>query len=225
MSCKVLMYHNVDFPPSSAKLKSLYITPPQFKRQLLFLRLAGYRSAFLDSLPERSVILTFDDAYKDFLDNALPLLEEFGFKAYVFVPAAMVGKYNEWDWRKLNVKKELMSWEDLRFIVSKGHRVGSHSLSHPDLTKLQEKDLWREVHHSKLLLEDKLGVSVDTFCYPYGRYDGAVIEMVRRAGYRFAFTTEEKKFSLEDPYRIGRIGVFGNKLFVFLSFIKRFYRY
>ena len=219
------MYHNVDFPPKSAKLKSLYVTPPQFRRQLRFLKSVGYSSSFLDEKKEKGVILTFDDAYRDFLDNALPLLEEFGFRAYVFVPADMVGRYNEWDWRKLNVKKELMSWEDLRFIVSRGHRVGSHSLSHPDLTRLSDRELEKEVHQSKLLLEDKLGVEVDTFCYPYGSYDERVVETVKRAGYRFAFTTEQKKFSLEDPYRIGRIGVFGNKLFVLFSFIKKFYRY
>ena len=223
--CKVLMYHNIAKAPRRARLKSLYITPSQFKRQLKFLKSIGYRSADLENIKDKSVILTFDDAYKDFIDNAFPLLEEYCFKAYIFVPVAYVGKYNEWDYVKLNVRKELMSWEDLRFIADKGYRIGSHTMTHKDLTKLSDRDLEREVFDSKKLLEDRLGMEVDTFCYPYGYFDRRVVEVVKKAGYKYAFTVEEKKFSLSDPYRIGRINVMGNKLFVLLSFIKRFYRY
>jgi len=189
------------------------------------LKLLGYKFGEVSNPEDKCVIPTFDDAYKDFIDNAFPALEEFGFKAYVFVPAGLVGKFNEWDWRELNVKKEIMSWEDLGFLVEKGYKIGSHTLFHPDLTKLSDRELEKEVSYSKKLLEDKLSVEIETFCYPYGRYDDRVVNAVKRAGYRFAFTVEQKKFSLKDPYRIGRIGVFGNKLFVLFSFIKKLYRY
>ncbi|RMA93075.1 polysaccharide deacetylase [Hydrogenothermus marinus] len=219
------MYHNIAKPPRNARLKSLYITPAQFERQLKFLKLIGYKYSEIDKIEDKTVIPTFDDAYKDFIENAYPLLEKYGYKGYVFVPAKLVGKYNEWDYEKLNVKKEIMDWEDLRFLVSKGYKIGSHTLTHPDLTKLSDEELKKEIFDSKKILEDKLGVEIDTFCYPYGYYNDKVTEMVKKAGYKYAFLVEEKRCSLDKPYEIGRINVAGNRVFVFLSFLEKFLRF
>ena len=219
------MYHNIAKPPKEALLKSLYVKPRDFKRQVKFFKLLGYRFRTLEKVEKKTVIFTFDDAYKDFLENAYPVLEKFGFKAYLFVPVSFVGRFNLWDYEKLKVKKFLMDWEDLRFLVKEGYKIGSHTLTHPYLTELTDKELKKELEYSKKLLEDKLGIFIDSLCYPYGAYDQRVIKFTKEAGYRFAFTTKEAKFSLKNPYEIPRINIFGEKFPNFLNFLKRVLRY
>lgn len=210
---KVLTYHNIDTPPKHAKLKTLYLKPSKFNRQLSFLRRFGYITPSLDNITfdRKEVILTFDDGYKDFLENALPIIRQFSFRAVVFVVADLVGSYNQWDWQKLNIKKPLIDWQDIDYIIKQGIEIGSHTLTHPFLTKIDPKDARREIEFSKKKLEDKIGVEIKSFCYPYGDYNQTVRDMVEKAGYKYAFTTKHGKFKKEDdPYQINRITIFGN---------------
>lgn len=210
---KVLTYHNIADPPKEAKLKTLYVSQRKFEKQLWLLKTLGHRSFTTEAIDfsQRSVFLTFDDGYADFVDMALPLLERYNFKALVFVVVDRVGQYNTWDADKLRVKKPLMDWKDLEYIVKKGIEIGSHSLTHPFLTQIDPKDAQREIEGSKKKLEDRLGILVKSFCYPYGNYNPRIKEMVAKAGYEYAFTTKSGKFEKgDDPLEIRRITVFGN---------------
>lgn len=209
---KVLTYHNIEKPPEGAKLKTLYVKPSKFERQLKALRWLGFKTSLTpDSKNDKEVLLTFDDGYKDFIENALPLLEKYNFTAVVFVVAGLVGTFNVWDHEKLRVKKTLMDWKDLEYIVKRGIKLGSHTLTHPYLTKLDLKEAKKEIEGSKKILEDKLGVEIDYFCYPYGDYNKQVKELVKEAGYKYAFSTKLGTFKENnDPYEIPRITVFGN---------------
>ncbi|MGC8852050.1 MAG: polysaccharide deacetylase family protein [Hydrogenobacter sp.] len=212
---KVLTYHNIGTPPKSAKLKTLYVKPQDFRKQIKALKLLGYEFLRSDDLLKspkgRGVLLTFDDAYLDFWENAFPFLKQEGIPALVFVPAGLVGRFNEWDYQKLMVKKTLMDWQHLRELVSAGIEIGSHSLTHPYLSQIPKETARREIEDSKKILEDKLGVEVKTFCYPYGDYNQEVRDMVAEAGYLMAFTTKHGSI-LESPnlFEIRRITVFGN---------------
>lgn len=210
---KVLTYHNIDTPPRDAKLKTLYVKPSKFKRQLSFLKKFGYTTPDLDNITfeKREVLLTFDDGYKDFLENALPVIKQFGFRAVVFVVVDLAGTYNQWDWQKLNIKKPLMDWQDIEYILKQGVEIGSHTLTHPFLTKIDLKDAQREIEFSKKKLEDRLGVEIRSFCYPYGDYNQTVRDMVEKAGYRYAFTTKHGSFKIgDDPLQVNRLTIFGN---------------
>ncbi len=210
---KVLTYHNIADPPKEAKLKTLYVSQRKFEKQLWLLKTLGYMSFTTGGIDfsKRSVILTFDDGYADFVEKALPLLERYGFKALVFVVADRVGQYNTWDAHKLRVKKPLMDWKDLEYIVKKGIEIGSHTLTHPFLTQIDPKEAQREIEGSKKKLEDRLGIPVKAFCYPYGDYNSHIKEMVAKAGYKYAFTTKSGKFEKgDDPLEIKRITVFGH---------------
>lgn len=210
---KVFTYHNIDKAPKEAKLKTLYLSPSKFSRQLSFLKFFGYKTPSLNDVrfTDKEVILTFDDGYQDFLDKAFPVLDRYGFKAVVFIVADLVGSYNVWDWQKLNIKKMLMNWEDIAFILKRGVEIGSHTLTHPFLTQLDPREAWREIEFSKKKIEDRLGVEVTSFCYPYGDYNTAIRDMVEKAGYKYAFTTKTGSFDLNsDKYQIKRITVFGN---------------
>jgi Predicted xylanase/chitin deacetylase len=188
---KVLMFHNVENPPKNARLKSLYVKPEKFKSWLNLLNRLNFRFVKPQELEPtgRGVLLTFDDAYRDFLENAFPVIKALKAHAIVFVPAKLVGQFNRWDYRKVNAIKPIMSWEELSFLVKEGVEIGSHTLTHPFLTKIPPAEARREIEDSKKLLEDKLGVEVKSFCYPYGDHNAEVVEMVKKAGYQYAFTT------------------------------------
>lgn len=209
---KVLMYHNIDHPPKASKMKSLYVSPQKFQRQMQILRSMKFRVVEPNRFVEgkRSVMLTFDDGYKDFLEKAYPILKKMNLPAIVFVPAKLVGSYNVWDSHKLGVKKYLMDWEELSFLVKEGIKIGSHTLTHPFLTRISPSEARKEIEASKKLLEDKLGIPIDSFCYPYGDYNQEIKKMVAEAGYRYAYTTVEGDWRREDdPLEIKRIYVSG----------------
>ncbi|WP_448588234.1 polysaccharide deacetylase family protein [Thermocrinis sp.] len=209
---KVLMFHNVAKPPKSARLKSLYVKPDKFEKWMRILSKLNYKFVKEEDLAPkgRGVLLTFDDAYKDFLENAFPVIKELRAHAIVFVPAGLVGQFNRWDFKKVNAIKPIMSWDELSYLVKAGIEIGSHTLSHPFLTKLSIKDAKREIEDSKKLLEDKLGVKIKSFCYPYGDYNQEIAELVREAGYEYAYTTVKGKYK-DSPNRweIKRIYISG----------------
>ncbi|MFN3598159.1 MAG: polysaccharide deacetylase family protein [Aquificaceae bacterium] len=212
---KVFTYHNIDKSPKTAKLKTLYVKPSQLERQISWLRRLGYAFGRSDDLlqakQQKKLILTFDDAYLDFWEKALDILRKYNVPAIIFVPAGLVGTYNQWDYQKLNVKKPLMDWWHLRELVKMDIEIGSHSLSHPYLSQISPQKANEEIRASKSLLEDKLSVEIKSFCYPYGDYNPQVRDLVANAGYKLAFTTREGK--VEDspnPFEINRITIFGN---------------
>lgn len=210
---KVLTYHNIDTPPKEAKLKTLYLKPKKFQRQLWLLQRLGFSSppAGKFNLSEKEVLLTFDDGYKDFIENALPVVKKYRFRAIVFIVADLVGEYNKWDWKKLNVKKYLMDWKDIEHIMKEGIEIGSHTLTHPFLTQLDPKEAIKEIEYSKKKLEDRLGIEIKSFCYPYGDYNEQIRDVVESVGYKNAFTTKEGSFEAEDdPFQIRRLTIFGN---------------
>lgn len=210
---KVLMYHNIDIPPKEAKLKSLYVKPKKFDNQIKFLKKFGYDFISSDNLnkeTKKSILLTFDDAFKDFYKNALPIIKKYNAKAIVFVPVNLVGTFNQWDYEKLNVKKAVMNWDEIKDLVKEGIEIGSHTLNHPFLTKIPIAQSKLEIEDSKKILEDKLGIEVKSFCYPYGDYDEKIKELVIKAGYKYAFTTKEGDLKESaDFFEIKRIMVSG----------------
>lgn len=139
---------------------------------------------------QRSMIgMTMDDGYMDNYEIAAPVLNRFGFTATVFIVGSYVGKTNEWMERNGFQSRRLMGWEEIRSLAMMGFEIGSHTLSHPDLRHISDRDLAREVGDSKKMIEDKIGRAVDSFSYPHGLMDARVKDAVARAGYRFACTT------------------------------------
>jgi peptidoglycan/xylan/chitin deacetylase (PgdA/CDA1 family) len=133
-------------------------------------------------------MLTFDDAYADTAEYALPLLARYGFKAAIFVVTGYVGKTNEWDQNIGSAPLQLMSAGQICFWAAEGMEFGSHSRSHTDLTQLDERTLTDEVAASSTDLKELLGDAALSFTYPYGAYNVAVRDCVART-FPLAFTT------------------------------------
>jgi len=194
---RVLMYHSISRP--AAGPDDLCVSPERFAEQMLALRSAGLRGVCMRELRaaaeagrgRRLVGLTFDDAYRDFLETAVPVLERLGFTATVFAVAGMLGKENTWEHRGgTRPRLELLDAAGLREASGRGMEVGSHTTTHPRLSHVEGEELEREVAGSRRLLQEELGLPVEGLCYPYGDLSRPAILAARRAGYRYACATK-----------------------------------
>lgn len=190
----VFTYHKIDHRPWGTKWRSLYLSPRSFARQMSELARAGYSTARLsDPRPTsgnaaRKFVITFDDGYASVAQHAAPVLREHGFTAIQFVVAGEIGGSNTWDITEGEIATPLMDAGQIREWLRAGHEIGSHTISHPRLTRLSPSELREEVGASKRRLEDEFGVPIRHFCYPYGDYDQRVVEAVVSAGYETACT-------------------------------------
>jgi peptidoglycan/xylan/chitin deacetylase (PgdA/CDA1 family) len=194
----ILTYHNIGEAPPGATHTGLYLGLDKFRRQLEVLAEQGWRGVSMDEgLPflrgekrGRVAVMTFDDGYRDNLELAMPALREHGFSATCYLVADRIGEFNAWDSELLRVRKPLMDLAGIRDWLAGGMRIGSHTLSHPHLSRIDRTQMQREVAASKSVLEDRLGIAVDHFCYPYGDHDAACVAAAAEAGYRTAVTIE-----------------------------------
>ncbi|MDX2273145.1 MAG: polysaccharide deacetylase family protein [Cyanobacteriota bacterium] len=136
-----------------------------------------------DPLPPKAILLTFDDAYLGQYEFAYPLLKEFNYPAAYFVQTAFVG---------VPTSKDHFTWEQMQQMDREGLvSFAAHTVSHPsDLRALPDDKLQRELVESKRLMEEKLGHAIEYFAYPEGNRDARVIEAVKAAGYKMAFTMD-----------------------------------
>ena len=126
------------------------------------------------------VSLTFDDGSQGFWDNARTVLDANGFKTTQYIPTLGLGTDN---W--------LMTTSEVRQLSEQGHEIGSHSVTHPDLTTVTDTQLASELVDSKKTLETAIGKPVVNFAYPFGAYDARVIDAMKSAGYRSGRSVEE----------------------------------
>ncbi len=190
----ILTYHKLGPRPWRVRLKGVYVSAKLFSTQLEELRRAGYLSRPLNTCTgpcqPRQIVITFDDGYVNVLRHALGPLAQTGFKAIQFLPANFLGKCNEWDVALGEAQETIMDAIQVRDWLAAGHEIGSHSLTHPFLTRLPLDKAREEITASKKLLEDLSGRAVEHFCYPYGDWNEPVRDLVMQAGYRTACTTE-----------------------------------
>ncbi|HEX2073571.1 MAG TPA: polysaccharide deacetylase family protein [Geodermatophilus sp.] len=188
----VLMYHSVAVDPDRATHR-LSVHPRMFEAQLDFLgergftpmTFSGLGAALRDgsALPERPVVLTFDDGYADFHREALPLLAARGWPATVFVTTGWLADAED---RAGHPLDEMLTWGQVAEVASAGIEIGAHSHSHPQLDQLPAAALAAELRDSRAYLEDRLGRRVSTLAYPFGYSSPRVRRDVAAAGYDFA---------------------------------------
>ncbi len=207
----VLVFHSIT-APAGKNLWAYYLSPAKFDRFIRAIKLAGYRSVFAEEwlaakARPRSVVLTFDDAYDDFYTEAFPVLQRHGLDATVFVVVDRIGQTNLWDQSGGGPRRSLLALSQIRELQRQGVQFGSHTLTHPMLTRLSDRELDRELGDSRRKLEDLLGVEVRSIAYPWGGVDGRVRAAAARAGYQVGMTTEDGMNRFEDPLALKRTNV------------------
>jgi peptidoglycan/xylan/chitin deacetylase (PgdA/CDA1 family) len=222
----VLSYYRL----SKNKPSKTAITQDDFKAQMKYLKDNGYHVitlnqllGFLDyreQIPEKSVAITFDDGWISIYDIAFPILKEYGFPATIFIYTDFVGG------------GKAMSWKHIKELSQAGFDIQCQTKTHRNLTVLKNKESFKqyfnslemEISYPKKLIETKLNKECNCLAYPYGKTNNLVIAMLKKHGYRAAFTVDNKSnpFFI-DKYKIGRSAIYGkydiekfkNKLSVF----------
>ena len=210
----ILMYHYIEAPSATTSLPNLYMKPEIFEGQLQIIKHFGYSTMFASEaalslqtetpLPKDSIVLTFDDGYRDFYTNAFPLLKKYQIKATVYVIINALGQDN------YLTKEQVKEMADSGLV-----EIGSHTFNHLDLTKLKKKDAIFEINYSRQALEKISGQKVLTFAYPYGHYTSADAAIVRSAGYLAALSTKsgliQSKKNIFSLYRLRAANFVGQK--------------
>lgn len=196
----ILMYHSI-----SRDDVATAIAPEVFQAQMEELAEARIPVITLDdyldaregkkTLAPTSVIITFDDAFVDFQEQAFPILKENNFPSIVYVPTGCVGGIENWR-GALSPPRRIMNWADLEGLSKEGVQFGSHTISHPDLNDLKTLDLIEEVRTSREVLEDKLGREVLHFAPPYGLADYFARTAIERV-YKTSVGTKLARANLE----------------------------
>jgi peptidoglycan/xylan/chitin deacetylase (PgdA/CDA1 family) len=213
----VLAYHAV----SSSWQSSLAVDPVDLAWQVDHLLGRGYRAVrFIDAVsgsghPGKRFAITFDDAYASVFEHARPVLAKRGVPATVFAPTAFIGTGKPMSWPGIEqwstgphaAELTPMSWEQLAELRDSGWEVGSHTVTHPRLTELDDAALAAQLGDSRATCEERLRGRCESLAFPYGDHDPRVVEAAGRAGYLAACTLPARLHRAE-PLRWPRIGVY-----------------
>jgi len=203
----ILVYHYVEFvkDPKDSTRRSLDIIPPIFEMQLKTLKEAGYNfitaselGQYLDGkkqLPQRPVILTFDDGYQDFYTDVFPLLKKYNIAVTEYVISGFLDTPN------------YMTTEQVKEVAQSGLvEIGAHTVHHKNLPSLSLEEARFEIEKSREELEKIFEMNIVSFAYPYGGFNDKLAELVKKAGFTSAVTTKGGTIiNQENRYTLFRI--------------------
>jgi peptidoglycan/xylan/chitin deacetylase (PgdA/CDA1 family) len=190
----VLCYHKVE---RRRELGVTRLSPRKFAAQMHALARAGWRGISLEEFAacvrgerptgDRTVLVTFDDAYRGLRDHAFPVLRDVGFSAACFVITDYAGRLNRWDVAYGGRRFAHLTWRDIERWQARGIAFGSHTASHPRLPWISDGRLHDELERSRDALEDALGSEPPALAYPFGAAGARERAAASRAGYDIGF--------------------------------------
>ncbi|MEG1709994.1 MAG: polysaccharide deacetylase family protein, partial [Acinetobacter sp.] len=220
---RVLMYHMVREHIDGAKFNKLRVKPAEFEKQVAWMKAEGFHFVTMHELqnnwgkhPEKTVAITFDDGYLDNLENAYPILEKYQAKATIYV---VVDRHDR-DWSTYKkahhnsgelAREAKLNDEQVQFLAQSGLvEIGSHTMTHANLDKLDDAQCLQELLESKIQLEQLIHQPVTSFAYPFGIYSQRDVALAKQAGYSNAVTTEEGIDGLDPDFmQLQRIKISG----------------
>lgn len=183
-SIPILMYHSIGINPSS----TLFVPPKVFHKQMDHLKNAGYHTMTFKDLiswktgemiPDKPILITFDDGYLDNYKIVYPFLKKLQMKATIFTTSDFIGFPNH------------LNWDQIKEMERSGCiEIGAHTRRHSELTTNTPLQLVDEIWGAKQKMEKRLGHPVIAFAYPSGKFNQKVLQVVKRAGFDFAVTTK-----------------------------------
>lgn len=202
----ILEYHQVTDAPLDPDFEVYNVPPDEFAAQLDYLQAEGYTTITLKEfmhavrgykqLPEKPIVLTFDDGYADNYRTMLPILESHGMTAVVYVITNELGKFG------------YLTFDDLKDMERRGIEIGSHTSDHLPLTELDETFRRRQVRESKIYLEWSGLEPICSLSYPNGAFNKEIEELLREENYLTAVTGEAGLNTLEtNPFELRRVHI------------------
>lgn len=224
----ILMYHSVD-DKKLDRLSGIRVNIKTFEKQIAYLAKRHYHSFTLsemieqkETLPPKSVVITFDDGYKDNVTNALHILQKYNFKATLFL---VIQRENN-DWaihrkvKNANIVNtiEKLSDDDVRELLASGLiEIGAHTVWHKNFETLSREEKEEEIMQSKVLIEKNFNIDCKTFSYPFGMMAKNDHLLVEKAGFIGAVTTERRRvnFTTDNLFLLPRVAI-KNEYFKFI---------
>lgn len=212
---------------------NLCISASVFDQQMRYLKNNGYRvitmrellgfMQYRHAIPKRSILITIDDGYRSAYDIAYPVLKKCGFTATLFIYTDYVG-----------VSRSAITWDQLREMKADGFGIGSHTISHCDLTKKRTGENYqdylarikREIFGSKQIIDKELGQDTFCFAYPYSRYNASVLNLCEQAGYKIGVTVDRGGNAFfKDPLVLDRNQILKSYMYAFIANLKAFNKF
>jgi peptidoglycan/xylan/chitin deacetylase (PgdA/CDA1 family) len=205
MPIPILMYHVISKAPAGVANAELWVDEDVFADELRALRAAGYTGITLQQawdgwtrggpLPRRPVVISFDDGYLSHYTHAKPVLRKLGWPGVLYLELKSIGPGG-------------LTEHQIRSLMRAGWEIDSHTLTHPDLTTLDDAALRHELRDSRREIQKRFGVPADFFAYPAGRYDPRVEAATKAAGYTAAVTVDEGiARGRDEPFALKRVRV------------------
>lgn len=221
---RILMYHMIREPLPGGRFNKMRVSPEMFAKQIRWLAGNGWHFRFLSEvvsgarLPEKTIVLTFDDGYRDNLLHALSVLRKHNARATLF-PVVKRDPGYDWSARKKSAhadgelgREPKLSDEEIRALLATGLiELGGHTLTHANLPALSDAEARAETAGCKLALEKTFHVPVKTFCYPFGLYGEREAALAREAGFTAAVTTQQGIPASEDAFGLPRVKISGTE--------------
>jgi len=210
-----LLYHSIS-DSATPGFRPWAVAPARFDEHIAFLRESGYTPLTVTEtirvfdgaapLPEKPVVVTFDDGFADFADHAVPVLMRYAFKATLYICTGHVGGTSRWLADQGEGNRRMLSWEQVEALPDAGVECGAHTVTHPQLDTLRLDAARQEIQRSRCTLEDRLGRRVESFAYPHGYHGPRVRALVPAAGYTSACAVKHAMSSSgDDRFALARI--------------------
>lgn len=207
-----MTFHSIDDSGSILSTR-----PSLFENQMRFLKKKKYNVMSLGKLidhirshtkpPPGSIVLTFDDGYKNNYEVAFPVLKSLKFTATFFIVTEYVGKRSTWDQDDTCGDVPLLSWEEIGEMAAQGMDIQPHSCTHPHLPELTREEMIREIRNSRLHIEDVVRQEADIFCYPFGEFNRACTDLLSQLGFQGAVSIAYgRRNTVENVYALQRVG-------------------
>jgi len=224
----VLTYHRINDKIAN---DNLVVHPKKFSKQMFFLsfyrrqfRVIGIEEMMEYLSSERTIdsgetgtkiLITFDDGYRDNYLYAWPILKRYRFPAVIFLTAKYIGsEYKKERFKSLPWRRDYLNREEIREMVKGGISFGAHTMTHPHLLQIPLEEVEKEIKESKTVVSELTSKPTEAFCYPYGEYNTSIVELVKKSGFKCAFSvTPGVNYPGEDVFQIKRIDVLGHDNF------------
>lgn len=175
---KIIYYHEVVEKGQGYSYQK--IEKEKFEEQMCYLQEKGYQTLFFSELkgelPEKAVIVSFDDGFRSVYENAAPIMEKYGIQGNIYLPTAYIDN-----------DSKFMTWEQVKQLHGKGaFQMQAHTHDHLDVRTLDAEGMQTQITASDRLFSEKLGYLPEAFCLPFGTYDRRSAKIIQDTG-RYAY--------------------------------------